>query len=136
MSPKPKRKILEKDDFMSGNRQKWAAIFCSLGVVIMVCSAYGWLKNPEPFLQFFLSIGVTFILGASASDVMKSWKTTSVSENQNMSSTETITTTESKTVDINKKEDVDINHTYSENIKIEGQNAPERKPFAREATEE
>jgi len=48
----------------------------------MVATSYGFLKDPAPFLQFFLSIGVTFILGASASSVMNSWKVQSVSASE------------------------------------------------------
>lgn len=77
-----KRNNLDKENFMSGNRQKWCLIFSVMGIVIMVLTAFGVLPNPEPFLQFFLSIGVTFILGASATAVMNSWKTTTISENK------------------------------------------------------
>jgi hypothetical protein len=43
----------------------------------MGATAYGLVRDPAPFLQFFLSVGVTFILGASASSVMNSWKVNS-----------------------------------------------------------
>ena len=78
---KPRRNAFDKERFLEGNRQKWAGLFTLMGLLVLVCSAYGWVKDPAAFLQFFLSIGVTFILGASASDVMKSWKTDSSSKN-------------------------------------------------------
>ena len=126
---KPRRNAFDKERFLEGNRQKWAGLFTLMGLLVLVCSAYGWVKDPAAFLQFFLSIGVTFILGASASDVMKSWKTDSSSKNE----TTVTTNNDNVKVSINKKEDttskIDIHQDISANIKEEGVNAPEIKPF-------
>ena len=128
---KPRRNVFDKERFLEGNRQKWAGLFTLMGLLVLVSSAYGWVKDPAPFLQFFLSIGVTFILGASASDVIKSWKTDSSSRNET-----TVTTSQENAnvnVSVNKKEDktskIEIRQDYSEYIKEEGVNAPEIKPF-------
>lgn len=83
MSNKKKGSYREKQTFMSGVRQKWCAVFTTIGLFIMVATSYGWIKNPEPFLHFFLSVGVTFILGISATAVVNSWKTEHSSENAN-----------------------------------------------------
>lgn len=74
---KQRRHPLAKERFLEGNRQRWAAIFTAIGLLVMLCTSYAWIKDPAPFLQFFLSIGVTFILGASATAVMNSWKVNS-----------------------------------------------------------
>lgn len=130
---KSRRSLFDKERFLEGNRQKWAGIFTLMGVVVLVCSAYGLLKDPAPFLQFFLSIGVTFILGASASDVMKSWKTDSSSKNE----TTVTTNNDNVNVSVQKKEDttskIDIHQDISENIKEEGINAPLIRPFSLQA---
>lgn len=130
---KPRRNVFDKERFLEGNRQRWAGVFTLMGIMVLVCSAYGWVKDPAPFLQFFLSIGVTFILGASASDVMKSWKTDSSSRNE----TTVTTNNDNVKVSINKKEDttskVDIRQDISEYIKEEGVNAPPIRPFSASA---
>ena len=74
-----RRHPLAKEHFLEGNRQRWAAVFTCIGLGVMIATAYGKVKDPAPFLQFFLSIGVTFILGASATAVMNSWKVSSSS---------------------------------------------------------
>jgi len=74
MKNEPKRSIWQKEKFLQGSRQAWCGIFTTIGLIILVMSSYSVLKNPEIFLEFFLSLGVTFILGASASDVIKSYK--------------------------------------------------------------
>jgi len=97
---KTRRHPLAKEHFCEGNRQRWAAIFTALGLLVMLATSYGWIRDPAPFLQFFLSIGVTFILGASASAVMNSWKVNSQATTLDESETrreelaENITTTE------------------------------------------
>jgi hypothetical protein len=97
---KQRRHPLAKEAFFEGNRQRWAGIFTLIGLLVMVATSYGWIKDPAPFLQFFLSIGVTFILGASATAVMNSWKVNSQATTLDESETrreelaESITTTE------------------------------------------
>jgi len=95
---KQRRHPLAKEHFLEGNRQRWAAIFTALGLLVMLATSYGWIKDPAPFLQFFLSIGVTFILGASATAVMNSWKVSSTTLDESQSRREeldeSVTTTE------------------------------------------
>jgi len=73
---------LSEPRFLEEPKQIWCGVFTAIGLLIMGATSYGFLKDPSPFLQFFLSIGVTFILGASASSVMNSWKTQSTTANE------------------------------------------------------
>ena len=66
--------------FMESATQKWAAIFVGLGVVLMLLNGFGFVRDVTPFTQFFLAIGTTFILGASGSDVMRSYRSDTVSQ--------------------------------------------------------
>lgn len=109
-STKPRRHPLAKERFFEGNRQRWAGIFTFIGLLIMVGTGYGWIKDPAPFLQFFLSVGVTFILGASATSVMNSWRTQSDSAQEIMKSDQDI----NETQNINRNEN--LNETINEHI--------------------
>lgn len=109
-----RRSPLDKERFMEGNRQKWCAIFSTIGVAVMISNAYGLLEDPAPFLQFFLSIGVTFILGASATAVMNSWKV-----NSSASSRDT-TIREDKTLKVEFGEPIPRPRDYSEGVGREG----------------
>src|SRR4051812_25537035 len=100
---KPRRNPLEKEHFLEGVRQRWAAVFTAIGLGIVVASCYNIIDKPEPFLQYFLSVGVTFILGASASDVMKSWKVSSETVNKNETVEENITESHYEKVDIKEE---------------------------------
>jgi hypothetical protein len=91
-----RRHPLAKEHFFEGNRQRWAGIFTAIGLLVMLATSYGWIKDPAPFLQFFLSIGVTFILGASATAVMNSWKVNS--------QTATLDETQSRTEELNENQ--------------------------------
>ncbi len=71
---KPRLHPHDKERFMEGTRQKWCAVFAAIGLLILAMSSYGKVRDPAPFLTFFTGIGVTFILGASASSVMASYK--------------------------------------------------------------
>ena len=98
----------DKENFMEGMRQKWCAIFAAVGMLIMLATSYGWLKDPAPFLTFFTGIGVTFILGASASSVMASYKVNS------LSSVEIANIKEEKF-----EEKIESIHTVNENYNID-----------------
>jgi hypothetical protein len=69
---------LDKPFFLESDNQKWCAVFTVIGLLVMVATSYGWLRDPTPFLTFFTGIGVTFILGASGSDIMKAYKVDSL----------------------------------------------------------
>lgn len=88
----PRRHPLATERFLEGPRQGWCAVFTALGVVILLINAMGRLPDPAPFLTFFTGIGVTFILGASAGDVMKSYRVDSA----NVTSTDLETATDTE----------------------------------------
>ena len=94
---------LSKERFFEGVRQKWCAVFCAIGLAILVMTALGDLKDPAPFLTFFTGIGVCFILGASGSDIMKSYRveTTSLKELDEINKNETVTVNKNETVSVN-----------------------------------
>lgn len=131
-----RRHPLAKEKFAEGNRQRWAGIFTLIGLFVMVATAYGWIKDPAPFLQFFLSIGVTFILGASASDVMKAWRVESVNaqetrtDNINQNIKEDIT--ENRDINIKEEKIEHIIEEYSEKYK----NDPSYRPIQPDTEEE
>lgn len=66
--------------FMETSTQKWAAIFVSLGIILMMLNGLGFIHDVTPFTQFFLAIGTTFILGASGADVMRSYRSETLSQ--------------------------------------------------------
>lgn len=85
--------------FMGGVRQKWCAIFTIIGLVTLGLTAFNLLRDPSPFLTFFLSVGVTFILGASASDCMKAWCVNSSTSTNYEEMNETINETNNQKID-------------------------------------
>jgi len=109
---KIRRHPLAKERFFEGNRQRWAGIFTVIGLLVMVATSYGWIKDPAPFLQFFLSIGVTFILGASATAVMNSWKVQSSTTSLTEDKTETETQTETRNENITYSEKIERPRDY------------------------
>jgi len=82
MSNNRKRTPFDKEYFLEGIRQKWAAIFTVIGLLIMLLNAINLIKDPTPFFGYFTGIGVTFILGASASAVMGAYKLNSSNSNE------------------------------------------------------
>ncbi len=128
--PSERRKILAKEHFLEGHRQKWAGIFVSLGILVMILTSYGVIKDPAPFLGYFTGIGVSFILGASGSEIMKAYKVESRVET---------TVVDDKAQDAAiaaAKMELPIDKEIKENIKEEGIDAPLAKPFSAAATEE
>jgi hypothetical protein len=103
MNEKKKRNPLEKESFLEGIRQKWAAIFTAIGLLIMALSALHLIHDPTPYFGYFTGIGVTFILGASASAVMGAYKINSSSSEQ--LTTEKVERKEEITKNINIKEE-------------------------------
>lgn len=93
-----------------------------LGSVSMVVQCYGFINDVTPFLTYFMSIGVTFILGASASDVMKMWKVDSTTINNN--------TREEYKEEKTETKKIEIYESVKQHIYEEGENAPPIKPFA------
>lgn len=114
---KKRRHPLAKETFLEGNRQRWAAIFVAIGLVVMGMTAYNKLKDPAPFLGYFTGIGVTFILGASASAVMGQYKIGSMTANQNV--TEDIDVDETKNINEKYDETKDITIREEKLLKLE-----------------
>jgi hypothetical protein len=61
---------LESQRFMSGLRQKWCAIFVICAFIVMIATIT-YNIDPSPFMNFFLAIGTTFILGESVTSFAK-----------------------------------------------------------------
>lgn len=76
---------LDKPFFLESINQKWCAIYTVIGLGVMMASAYGLIHDPAPFLGYFTGIGVTFILGASGSDIMKAYKVESYTDSETQS---------------------------------------------------
>lgn len=84
------RDPLATQGFMSGNRQKWCAIFVVCAFVVLAATvAFG--IDPLPFMNFFLALGTTFILGSSASDWAKSQRVGSLRETEVKEETKRLT---------------------------------------------
>jgi len=84
------RDLLGKEKFMQGNRQRWCLLFviCSF---IVLASTILFAVDPVPFMNFFLALGTTFILGSSASDWAKSQRVGSLRETEVKEETKRLT---------------------------------------------
>jgi hypothetical protein len=65
-----RRSPLQKEKFLEGNRQKWTGILM-LYSLVMVSLQIKFAVNPEPYMQFMLTIGSLFILGGSVDSFLK-----------------------------------------------------------------
>lgn len=77
-----RRDPLEKEKFLEGNRQRWALIFLLCGSGVLAANIILPSLDPVPYMQFLMAIGSLFILGASASDWVKTYQVTSVRNTQ------------------------------------------------------
>lgn len=77
-----KRNPLDKEKFMGGVRQQWAAIFLILGVGVFIGTVLVPGLDPTPFMQFLLAIGSLFILGASGDSWVKAYSVKSIHETE------------------------------------------------------
>lgn len=77
-----KRDPLEKESFMRGVRQQWAAIFLLLGAGVFFGTVMVPGFDPTPFMQFLLAIGSLFILGASGDSWVKAYSVKSIKETE------------------------------------------------------
>jgi hypothetical protein len=77
-----RRDPLDKEKFLEGNRQRWAVIFLLCGAGVLVSNIILPSLDPVPYMQFLMAIGSLFILGASASDWVKTYQVTSVRNTQ------------------------------------------------------
>src|SRR6478609_3031356 len=103
---KQRRNNLDKEYFLEGNRQKWCAVYTLIGIIILVCTSLGFVHDPTPFMGYFTGIGVTFILGASATDVMKTYTISSQTYNQH--TTEEVDIHEERLVMLKRLDSKDI----------------------------
>lgn len=76
---KKRRHPLAKEHFMEGTRQKWMAVFLVCAGVVMFMTAYHGI-DPMPFMQFLTVTCLTFVIGASASSLMKEYKRGNIEE--------------------------------------------------------
>ena len=82
LSNNQRRDPLDKEKFLEGNRQRWAVIFLLCGAGVLVANTMMPSLDPVPYMQFLMAIGSLFILGASASDWVKTYQVTSVRNTQ------------------------------------------------------
>ncbi len=74
-----RRHPLAKEHFLEGTRQKWMCVFLTCGAGIAFMTAHYGI-DPEPFMQFLTVACMTFVVGASASSVMKEYKRGNIEE--------------------------------------------------------
>jgi len=79
-----RRTLFQKENFMEGNRQRWVFIFLALMILIISLDALHLLKDPTPYLTFLTFLAGSFILGYSGTSVMQLFRSSSVTENQNV----------------------------------------------------
>lgn len=74
-----RRHPLQKEHFLEGTRQKWMLVFLMSAAGVMFMTAHYGI-DPLPFMQFLTVSCLTFVVGASASSVMKEYKAGNVEE--------------------------------------------------------
>lgn len=67
---KEPRNPLEKERFLSGNRQKWTGVLLLYSILIAILQIK-YTIDPSPYIQFALTIGSLFILGGSVDSFLK-----------------------------------------------------------------
>ena len=135
MEPK-RRNPLEKGRWLESNREKWALVYTIIGLIVMIATGYGFIRDPAVFMAYFSGIIMVLIAGASADSALKIWKIDSSNTTTTKYTQETTTENVNVKKDENLNQNIKIDETYTENIKTEGENGPSRKPFSRDAVEE
>ena len=74
-----RRHPLAKERFLEGTRQKWMLLFLIFASGVAFMSAYYGI-DPEPFMRFLTIACLAFVIGASASSVMKEYKRGNIEE--------------------------------------------------------
>lgn len=92
-----KRNPLDKENFMNGVRQKWAAVFLLFGTGVFIGTVLVPGLDPTPFMQFLLAIGSLFILGASGDSWVKAYSVKSIRETE--------VKEETKRIEVNSKKE-------------------------------
>jgi hypothetical protein len=70
----------ETPRFLETSHECWGAIFTGIGLFVLLATSLGWVRDTGVFLQYFTGIGVTFILGASGAEVMRTYKCETISQ--------------------------------------------------------
>ena len=92
-----KRNPLDKESFMQGVRQQWAAVFLFFGTGVFIGTLLVPGLDPTPFMQFLLAIGSLFILGASGDSWVKAYSVKSIRETE--------VKEETKRIEVNSKKE-------------------------------
>ncbi len=66
----PNRNFFTKENFLKGNRQRWALIFLLAGAGLLVCQILFFI-DPTPYMTFLTFLGSFVIGGATLSDFIK-----------------------------------------------------------------
>ena len=136
---KPRRNPLDKEKFLEGNRSRFTIILMGC-MFVLLWATIQFNIQVDSFLTFLTFIGSFYLGGASLTAWTSANKTQTFNQNINQNSTVEETITTKKEVIIDKQEDVNIETTHTENytanIKIEGENGPETKPYSQLANKE
>ena len=110
------RDLSRRDEFLEGNREKWAVIFLGCAGLIMVAQVF-WHIDPTPYLTLITFIGSFLIGGATITEFVKT-KAFSASSESNTQYTRV-------------EQEIDINQDIKEVVIEEGApEAPSVKPFS------
>lgn len=82
MKNKSPRSFFSKENFLSGNRQRWALIFLCCGAALFTGQII-WHIDPTPYMTFLTFLGSFVIGGATLSDFIKTRALSSTSTFQN-----------------------------------------------------
>lgn len=78
-----KRDPLDKENFLEGNRQRWALVFLGCGAAVLFVNIWiGVQFDPTAYMQFLLAIGSLFILGASGDSWVKAYSVKSIRQTE------------------------------------------------------
>jgi len=117
------RDPLDKENFLCGNRQRWAVIFILCGAIVLFVNIFiGVEFEPSPYMQFLIAIGSLFILGASGDSWLKTYSAKSIKE--------TVVKEETKRID--KASKVDTSSPTKEEVEefqIKHQDDPSYAPI-------
>jgi len=108
-----KRNPLDKESFMVGVRQKWAAVFLLFGTGVFFGTIIVPGLDPTPFMQFLLAIGSLFILGASGDSWVKAYSVKSIRETEVKEETKRIEVNSNKEGEPNQQIIMQYQQQYS-----------------------
>ena len=83
MSKETRRNPLDKEEFLEGNRQRWAIIFLLCGAIVLGVNVFiGSSFDPVPYMTYLLAVSSLFILGASGDSWVKAYSVKSIRETE------------------------------------------------------